>query len=273
MRVSLETITPEKAEIYLSHNMSNRKVDKSRVERYAKDILSGAWLNNGESLKFSLSGELIDGQHRLSAIIKAGVAVEMLVIKGLSDESRYTVDTAKPRTGADVLCIHNGASKSLAATINQAIALHDKYTKGVVDSAGNTKLTNQQVLAYYDKHEHLIKESVAYMEANFNSRNGLIATAELLFLIMLFSEIDKETMDIFLTKVIKGHGIFSGEVETHLREILLSNRASNRKMTRRQRLNTIFKCWNSVRKGRSIKYRSNCVWTQKASNDKNVEVI
>lgn len=86
MNITQEIITPEMAREYLKFNTENyRSLSKDRVISYAGDMKNGEWQMNGEAIKFDETGKLIDGQHRLHAIIRAGVPVEMLVVRGVQE--------------------------------------------------------------------------------------------------------------------------------------------------------------------------------------------
>jgi hypothetical protein len=104
--MKIVTITPEMAEKMLSKNTSNRKQSKVTVTKYAKDITLGNWILNGESIKFTKDGSLIDGQHRLMAIVKAGVPVQSYIIDNLDSSQKEqifsTVDQGKVRSIGDV---------------------------------------------------------------------------------------------------------------------------------------------------------------------------
>lgn len=87
MFTKIEVITPNRAELYLEKNINNyRKPNKSVVSKYAEDMAAGKWEFNGESIKFSKGGHLIDGQHRLLAIIKSGKPIKMLVIYDVEND-------------------------------------------------------------------------------------------------------------------------------------------------------------------------------------------
>lgn len=86
MEIKREWITPAMAKEYLQHNTANyRSLNKYRVLSYSEDMKNGKWQFNGEAITFGKDGRLLNGQHRLHAIVKAGVPVEMLVIFGLDD--------------------------------------------------------------------------------------------------------------------------------------------------------------------------------------------
>lgn len=86
MDIRQETITPEMAQEYLKFNTENyRSLNKLRVISYSNDMKAGKWQLNGEAIKFDTEGKLIDGQHRLQAIVRANVPVKMLVIRGIQE--------------------------------------------------------------------------------------------------------------------------------------------------------------------------------------------
>lgn len=79
-----ELITPEMALDWLTSNTKNyRKPSRSVVLRYAEAMKNGRWQTNGEAIVFNEDGILLDGQHRLYAIIEAEVSVTMLVVRGV----------------------------------------------------------------------------------------------------------------------------------------------------------------------------------------------
>ena len=98
MEAKVQIITPELAEKYLEKNYNNyRHASSTAVNAYAEDMKNGNWELNGESIKFSENGSLIDGQHRLMAVVKAGVRIPMLVVTGIKDGT-ILCDVGKGRT-------------------------------------------------------------------------------------------------------------------------------------------------------------------------------
>ena len=97
MEIRQEKITPEMAQEYLKYNTENyRSINNGRVISYSNDMKSGKWQMNGEAIKFSEDGKLLDGQHRLQAIVRAGIPVEMLVIRGVKDDvSLYDIGATR----------------------------------------------------------------------------------------------------------------------------------------------------------------------------------
>lgn len=97
------SITPQLAVEWLKSNTGNRRLSEPVVEAYASDMRAGAWKLTHQGIAFDASGRLIDGQHRLQAIVKAGFPVTMAVTRGLSASAQEVVDALKPRSISDQL--------------------------------------------------------------------------------------------------------------------------------------------------------------------------
>lgn len=104
MRYEIVDITPKTASKWLESNAQfNRKLRQTVVDRYARDMLNGAWNLTHQGVAFDTKGRLIDGQHRLAAIAKAGVSVRMTVVRDTPAGAFDHVDIGFGRTTADVL--------------------------------------------------------------------------------------------------------------------------------------------------------------------------
>ena len=107
MKTTIERITPTVAAEILKGNDRNRNLSKSTIAQYAKYMVDGEWRQNGETIKISNGGALLDGQHRLHAIIVSGLAQNFVVIRGLDEqEAMKTIDIGKKRTIADSLGLY-----------------------------------------------------------------------------------------------------------------------------------------------------------------------
>src|SRR4051812_25539667 len=81
----VELITPEIAERWLeNNNPENRPLNRHAIEEIADQITAGDWALNGQTISFDTNDVLQNGQTRLSAIVRAGTAVEVLVVRGVA---------------------------------------------------------------------------------------------------------------------------------------------------------------------------------------------
>lgn len=90
--VEITDVDPELAERWLARNPNNRNLRRAVVDSYARDMSTGNWVLNGETIKLDVAGRLVDGQHRLSAVVAAEVTVPMIVVRGVDPGVMDTVD-------------------------------------------------------------------------------------------------------------------------------------------------------------------------------------
>lgn len=105
----VEIVTASKALVdkLLSMNTRNRLVKKSHVERITREIKDGKFFLTASGIGVSKTGVVLDGQHRLLAIKKAGYPpVKFVLTTGLEDESQIAVDRHAKRSLSDALTLH-----------------------------------------------------------------------------------------------------------------------------------------------------------------------
>ncbi len=103
--VSQETIDPKTAATILAANDHNRGMREGLVLSISRDIAEGRWFLNGESIKLTADGKLIDGQHRLAAVVMADKPITTVVVRGLEMSVQDTIDTGAKRTFSDILAL------------------------------------------------------------------------------------------------------------------------------------------------------------------------
>ena len=72
-------ISPEAAAQLLEGNTRNRKINKNAIKRYSALMSQGLWKPGNDAICVAPDGTLLNGQHRLTAVIDSGVSVDMLV--------------------------------------------------------------------------------------------------------------------------------------------------------------------------------------------------
>lgn len=123
LNIYTQVITPKIAKLLLeSNHEKNRKIKPAVVQSYKRQMEKGLWrTNTGEGIKISDTNKLINGQHRLLAIIEYGKSVEMLVFSGIPEESMVCIDDGVKRTLADAMMI-NGKEVPNQVSVNSALS-------------------------------------------------------------------------------------------------------------------------------------------------------
>lgn len=115
-------VGPQQAAKWLERNVNNRPLNPERVKNLAAAIARGEWVFNGDSIKLSATGRLLDGQHRLSAIVESLKPCRTLVVRGLPDEVFTAIDTnRKPRSAADVLGLEGVPNRTTHAALARLV--------------------------------------------------------------------------------------------------------------------------------------------------------
>lgn len=97
-------VTPDLARQWLNRNTHNRPVLARAVDRFVADLTANAWVETHQGLAFSKGGALLDGQHRLHAIAKSGVAVVCWVCFGEDDKAFKQIDVgSSPRKNYQII--------------------------------------------------------------------------------------------------------------------------------------------------------------------------
>lgn len=164
MKMEVVTITPTQAKNWLGNNLNNRNISKARVKNYAQQITKGEWQLNGEAIKLTEKGILLDGQHRLHAIIQADKPVASYVLTGVQSDVFKTIDTGKCRGAADILAIA-GFENSVA--LAAAARAYNSLLEGYKSKESNSRqtLSNSEVLDFCNKTKGFSKavgEAMAY---------------------------------------------------------------------------------------------------------------
>ena len=128
--LSLQWIGPHEAKDLLQANNCNRSVRKNAVEQYAAEMQQGEWHLGCDAIGFDETGTLINGQHRLYAVIQSEKAFPFLVARGLPKKSRDSLDVGKKRQLHERITIAGYAISAKEASIcNHLITPWDYETR------------------------------------------------------------------------------------------------------------------------------------------------
>jgi hypothetical protein len=141
--VFLVNVTPSLARNWLVYNQINRPVKPQVVDEYIRQIESGQWKRTHQGIAFTHNGTLIDGQHRLLAIIRTGRTLPMLVFTNEPAENYEFIDCGRTRSNLDMLRIgqrDNTLDSVHLETLRSFLAGRSCKTRGQWTSAELNKL-------------------------------------------------------------------------------------------------------------------------------------
>lgn len=122
-KMEFAAVGPELALKWLAKNAGNRPMNSELIKRYASDMRAGRWKTTFQGVAFDRAGYLLDGQHRLHAIIKADCVVQLAVFRDCDRETFDCLDIGKMRSVADVLAIDDDESARTVAAIARNLSV------------------------------------------------------------------------------------------------------------------------------------------------------
>lgn len=180
MQYVTENITPGKAQNYLKVSGGNRPISKVTVRSYADTMRKGRWMLNGVPIIFDNEGRLIDGHHRLLAVVEAGIPVRFDVARGAAPEAFTTIDCGRHRNVGQLLAMQGVKHYNLIGSIiraNARLVQSDRLYQNNGSPNGKTYFTTNA--DDYDTYRSDVEgyDHVADVMVKFQSRCRLLASS------------------------------------------------------------------------------------------------
>lgn len=163
-------ITPEIAADWLENRNlgKNRNLSLKTAGRYAKAMSDGRWMVTHQGIAFDSDGFLIDGQHRLRAVVLAGVSVEMFVAVGFDSDTFAILDSGRRRQAGQMIA---GKYGSLLAAAARFTGVADgSFTDDLVMGVYPSYAENDQVLAVVEAWPELAEYAPIATSASRSAR-------------------------------------------------------------------------------------------------------
>lgn len=149
---NIEAITPELAQRYLELNSrQQRKIRRHKVAEYADDMRNGLWELNGAAIVIDEFGNLIDGQHRLSAVVESGTTQQFVVVRNVREDAYRTIDQGMKRSLADASNFN-----TVECAIGKAMASFE-YAPSIQAALRSRNATNAAAIEYMNANAGLVK--------------------------------------------------------------------------------------------------------------------
>jgi hypothetical protein len=154
IEVAVEYITPAQASEYMSNNYHyNRKVADPKVKELATEMRMSRFYLGDSAICFNEDGALINGQHRLSALIKSNTTQPFIVARNMPKESLKIMDIGAKRDTADRITLsgisinrrEQAVIKNCMTPFNSSTNIgvqiynHNRYDAEIADNFVKTK--------------------------------------------------------------------------------------------------------------------------------------
>lgn len=247
----IQTVTPADAKKWLANNDGNRHISEQTVKGYVMAMRRGEWILTGDPIKFSPEGRLLDGQHRLQAVIEYDKPVQFHIAENVPDEAFTVIDTGKNRTAGDVVSTKGYKYATVLAAAAKGILL---FAKGYYDISGGTRrfgITNTQIFEWIEKHPD-VHEIAKYTQSVAHSFR-YISHADLTMLYCMLYKKNQVKCEEFFEKYRTGIDLKEKDPVRILREKLIRDSGLLRgKFSKRDKLALFIRAWNYTVTGNTV---------------------
>jgi hypothetical protein len=247
-------VTPEAAAVWLGINLGNRRKRTQFVEFLVRQINGGEWQeDHPQPIVFSEVGRMIDGQHRLFAIVESGQTVVVTVLCGVRDNLREYLDLGISRTLEDRIQFSDDLpTNQRLAQIVSAFANTIRYTSNTANRV--SRVTPEEAHEVFTKH----RDGILFAASVMSARQRGVCRAYVMVALAEMFERDAEMAQEFGASLLSSDGTV--QPARILRDYLLRlNNASGQAQGRDVYHRTITAC-KAALQGREIKVLRYSEW-------------
>jgi len=201
-------VTPELAKAWLNQNTKNRPLRNTGLNRYAELMKRGAWALGPDAIAFDTNNQLVNGQHRLKALVLSNTTQPFIVTHGLNPDAFPTFDGGFKRGLSDHLATLDYKSTTLLASIARVtanIARAGIVSRSLVSvSNSGNRLENDELIEFVDAYRDEL-EAATRMAGNIGNRSNVLPATVAGVLAAIYGT--QHDIARFITQVCEGVGI------------------------------------------------------------------
>lgn len=242
------TIDPPLAAALLERNAIswNRKLSRRLTERYTDAMKRGEWALNGETVIVADSGKLNNGQHRLYASTQSGCSFRTLIVFGIAEGTRSTLDQGKRRSITDELYMAGYTTVANRASAATTVLGYLKKDLNILAHGGSTAA---QVLGTLQDHPKLMD---GYGIAARMTNAFKVSPGVMIGLYYLFAQRSPDAAEYFFNSLIYGAGTGgASDARSRLVAKLREHSMRRHRMARAELIAITIKAWNYWTRGES----------------------
>ena len=260
-------VSPYLASKLLEKNIDNRAVKQSVVDSYADEMANGNWREDTfEFIKISKEGNLLDGQHRLLAVVKSQTSIKFQIAYGLPDDVFQVLDTGSVRSSKDVFTIKKIDNANAITSSIKSYIVNKRGYGHYRDSNAKLKITNTIILEEYEKRPEFWQEVATFSLKGYRNFSHVLSISTIGSFYSHFYDFSPEQARDFVSQLCTGENITNSTIIT-LRNLLIKDKISSKKISSDDKFNLIIKSWNAFRLGKNyrvLKFDRNIEFKQKA---------
>lgn len=242
-------VSSDTAKRWLQRNVRNRPIAETIVGRYRTDMEAGLWRFTGEPIQFDTSGNLSNGQHRLTALSRIeGLSLPFLVVRGVPPEAQFAMDQGRKRTPGQQLGLAGIKDSNLVASVFKVVYL---WESGLMfrDNKLAAMVNSTKIQEYVETHP----ADLTFVSKHATVIRGIDAPPSAVgaFAVIASRTSEKEASD-FLHQLYSLVGLSEGHPIHTLERRLRNIRSRKEKVSNRDFIALFIQAFNAYRRNRKI---------------------
>lgn len=260
MEFRIENITPTKASEYLETSPYNRLTVSTKrvVKNYASAMIRGEWSLNGESIVFDKEGRLLDGHHRMAAVVEAGIPITFSVCRGVDREAFTTYNCGLRTNVGQILSMKEVKNSTLIASmigINFNLVNSGKIyaNNGIGPSGSATRTVTDDYNTYMNDRDGY--DNIASTAQRLKSYANMMKNSWIGGMIYFLTHTGGYSMDYVLAFFEALCKIDTSEISSAdaLKKFIIRNKMSNMNVENSYMFALLVKAWNAYVMNKQVK--------------------
>lgn len=244
-KITTEVLGPAEArDILDNHNAQNRSLKPKTVSQYARAMQLGEWAFIGDPIRLDRGGELLDGQHRLAAVVASGCPQTFVVVRNLEPDTQRYMDAGVKRSAADQLRIEGMPSPVESAQV-ASLVMHWQASDL---QAMQVKYSTFEIVEFTESNMDNIEAAVMHAVTLHRAVRAPKATSGAVY--FMAAQVAGPTQaSEFFGLLSSGAGLDTGSPILLLRNKLIYWASTKARPNRLDSLFYFVRCWNGWRRG------------------------
>lgn len=213
------TIAPDQAQQWLDAMPVQRRMRGSRVEQLRRLIAEGRWRVLPHGLVFDKDGHIIDGQHRLTAIVQAGKPVPIRCTFNAESDMFNDIGDAESGKSIDDMLKREGVLPGMAMIMAAGVRMLFRNERGMSPLSTSLFPSNAEAREVFLRNPDLIVATEMAMRCRFAP-----ARSNLVYPLFKGLAADRVVTGLFVDQLATGEGLRSGDPALLLRNSWIQDR-------------------------------------------------
>lgn len=270
-------ITSKDAQKILAGNTANRPLSITAVKKLEQIIKNGEWLFNGDTIRIAKDLTLIDGQHRLQAVLNTNISINTSILLNANKNIFKTIDVGKKRTISDMIYVDFNKPKysyiigssvksylNYVNVINNNAIVSSDFSSSIRMGIHQNAVIENGSPVEYNFIASFLRENAYFIEFvgncyKIHNQNPAIIDISIFIALRWYCEkkFGEAISDKFWIPVIRGEYRADNSGISHLVRYLQKTKANGheRLITNPTRhFSTIAYCWNLFREDKNVSF-------------------